>query len=663
MNGKWVWINDQNNNDEYADFKTSFVCEKTEDTVISLSCDGNFVLYVNGELAGFGQYPDYPYYKIVEEIDITKFCKKGENELFITVWHYGLEVTSTYYPSIPGLVFSVASGTKVLAESGEDTLCRKNPYYKSGYMKLITGQLGLSFLYDSTASADVPFDKAIVVGKEADFFPRPIKMLELLSRAPVKLYADTARAGHYLIDLGRETVGFADLEFVSSKAQKIILTYGEHLSDGFDTSFVTANGSGNTGYSVLPVSVNTEFAENIVPRIIGGRDFSVEYIAKEGENLYLNAFRRLGLRWIEVFCEDEIDIKYIGIRPVIYPVEHKPAKVCGTGNDHIAQKIYDTSVYTLECCMHEHYEDCPWREQALYALDSRNQMLCGYYAFGEYRYPRANLILMAKGLRDDGLLSICAPTGFDLPIPSFSLAYIVAISEYIHYSGDRTIVDDESTGVMKALDSIMTRFYENIAENGIVKSFGSPCWDFYEWSPGSDGGGEYVILGSCFYIVAAERYLEITSGKGSAMVYDFDKIREEIRSRFYDKEKGLFRLAADGKMYSVLGNAFAVLAGVVEDKAEKLEIAVKMISGDGLVPVTLSMKTFYYDALLEIDEKYGEYIIDDIYKNYKHMLDNDATTFWETIIGAADFGNAGSLCHGWSAIPIYYYNKLGKILG
>lgn len=36
--------------------------------------------------------------------------------------------------------------------------------------------------------------------------------------------------------------------------------------------------------------------------------------------------------------------------------------------------------------MHEHYEDYPWREQALYAFDSRNQALYGYYAFGNYDF-------------------------------------------------------------------------------------------------------------------------------------------------------------------------------------------------------------------------------------------------------------------------------------
>jgi hypothetical protein len=40
------------------------------------------------------------------------------------------------------------------------------------------------------------------------------------------------------------------------------------------------------------------------------------------------------------------------------------------------------------------------------------------------------------------------------------------------------------------------------------------------------------------------------------------------------------------------------------------------------------------------------------------MLENGATSFWETIEGEAAFDKAGSLCHGWSALPVYYYNIL-----
>ena len=46
------------------------------------------------------------------------------------------------------------------------------------------------------------------------------------------------------------------------------------------------------------------------------------------------------------------------------------------------------------------------------------------------------------------------------------------------------------------------------------------------------------------------------------------------------------------------------------------------------------------------------------YPSYGYMLREGATSFWETICGADDFGDAGSLCHGWSALPVYYYETL-----
>jgi len=42
------------------------------------------------------------------------------------------------------------------------------------------------------------------------------------------------------------------------------------------------------------------------------------------------------------------------------------------------------------------------------------------------------------------------------------------------------------------------------------------------------------------------------------------------------------------------------------------------------------------------------------------MLYAGATSFWETEMGEADFSGAGSLCHGWSAAPVYYYKLLSS---
>ena len=57
-------------------------------------------------------------------------------------------------------------------------------------------------------------------------------------------------------------------------------------------------------------------------------------------------------------------------------------------------------------------------------------------------------------------------------------------------------------------------------------------------------------------------------------------------------------------------------------------------------------------------DKYKSFILNDIDKKYVKMLDAGATTFWETEEGAKSLANTGSLCHGWSAMPIYYYDLL-----
>ena len=70
------------------------------------------------------------------------------------------------------------------------------------------------------------------------------------------------------------------------------------------------------------------------------------------------------------------------------------------------------------------------------------------------------------------------------------------------------------------------------------------------------------------------------------------------------------------------------------------------------------MCTYFYDALLSFGDRYKNYILADMKRKYAHMLNRGATTFWETELGAEDFGGAGSLCHGWSAIPVYYLSLL-----
>lgn len=356
--------------------------------------------------------------------------------------------------------------------------------------------------------------------------------------------------------------------------------------------------------------------------------------------------RRLAGRYIEIEYSSPLRVRYAGLRPVVYPLD----KIERRFENELHQRIYDTCAYTLECCMHEHYEDCPWREQALYSLDSRNQMLCGYIAFGEYKYARYNIILLAKSLHN-GILKITSPTDTELPIPFFSLTFVQQVYEYVKFSGDRSILDE----VMPVLDKIMATFAGRIDENGLIPAFPAPAWNFYEWTDGNDGSLRdntlrYDLCLNAMFIYVISMYREI----GGKILADTHLMRKKLNEVLFDNERGLYKNSSIDGCFSVIGNSLAVLSG-----AAGREIAERIVrERETLTDVSLSMNCYFYDALLSVDKSYKDYIMKDIEEKYSYMLSCGATTFWETIEGASAFSNAGSLCHGWSALPIYYFDVL-----
>lgn len=613
-----IWIDMENRPDTYGEFIGTFQSEEEGNIYLNLACDSHFAVYVNGELACFGEAADYPWYRLYHRMDITKYCGE-QNEVKILVWYLGAD-SQTYIKGDAGVWFEVQQNDKALLKSGSHILSRKNISYKNEYCKMLTLQLGYSFYYDNTVENNLPYTPSIESDKVYEFHQRKTGYLTLGGRVPVT-YSRTKDG--YMVDMGEETVGFLELALTSEKEQEVLIAYGEYLKDGQ------------------------------VARILAERDFSVEFKVKKGENRYLNPLRRLAGRYLQVFCKEPLEIEYIGLRPTDLPV----VEIERNFEDALLQKIYDVSVNTLKKCMHEHYEDCPWREQAMYTLDSRNQMLCGYYAFEGYEYQRENLLFIAKGQREDGLLSLNFPGGRDIPIPMFSLVYLMQVYDYVTHTKDTEVL----LQVKPVIDGILEAFEQRIDENGLIANFPYPYWNFYEWSMDSDNETEilrkledpyvkkYDFILNGMYVLVCNLYEKLFGQK---------RINESmlvtIRDTFYNSEKGLFKLSTNGESYSQLGNSIAILIGLGTKK-----IADKMIEDKNLIGVTLSMNTFYYDALLEFGNIYKKFVVQDIKKKYGYMLENGATTFWEYEHALGD-GSDGSdsLCHGWSSIPVYYLTKL-----
>ncbi len=634
-NAKWIWTGPCPKNDEYGEFYSDFDYTGGELSLL-ISADSNYAVYMNGTLALFGQYADYPHDKVYDFADITKYAREGKNSLAIVVWYIGTPNSQTYYHGNAGLLYELFQNGASISHSSEKTLSRMSLSYKNHYEKEITSQLSYSFLYD--ISLEDPwmlgkcsgFSDSTVVLQKLPLRIRPNKKLELL--APV--YAKPIKCltpCKIIYDLGVNLAGFIKLECKSSVKQKLTVAYGEHISDG------------------------------CVRRILPWRDFSTEFILREGENAYMNPFRRLGAKYLEIESEEPLDEIKLWLVPTEYPLTDMKKPPLTKGEE----EIYDICVRTLRNCMHEHYEDCSWREQALYCMDSRNQMLSGYYAFGEYEFPRSNLELIAGDDRQDGLLSICYPSSRDLVIPSFSLHYFTECHEYLEYSGDRSLINRIYPKLLSVLETFTSRLD---SECGLIYPFeGASYWNFYEWRYGLDGDTKLDIrepdlLLNALLSKALAHFAKTTEAiglDGSKYIGMQKLLNENINKHFFSAEKGLYLDRVGTPSASVLGNSLAILAGCADESFAK-EILPRLWEDKSLTEISLSMQCFLFDASLIYGERavYAKKILDRIEEIYRPMVDLGVGTVWETEVGESDFGNAASLCHGWSALPVYYYHIL-----
>ena len=618
---KWIWERENPSPDEYADFRATI----TENSAtLYIAAETDYAAYVNGKLAFFGSYKGYRDVKYYDELPLNDFLTEKENEIEIVVWYQGINCSSSIDDGA-GVIFEISSDGKILAASDENTLSRSDIRYKNGYKKPLTPQLGYSFLFDATKCGEMKPDlwhKSYVTGRNAELFPRHVK--KCVVSAPVGSEMIKNDNGVYLFDLKKEYSGQIYLDFYSETEQKILISYGEHIKNGG------------------------------VQRIIGNRDFSFGYVAKKGENKYVNPFRRLGLRDIEVKTEQPIKVEKISVLSVDYPVKIRKF----TADSPLHEKITSVAIRTLALCMHEHYEDCVWREQALYTFDSRNEMLCGYKAFYDDGFARSNILLMAKGVRADGLLELTYPAEDTPAIPLYSLCFIVLVNEYVKFTGDKSVLDK----VGNTLRGIIDKF-RKLSDNRLIADFPYPYWNFYEWGNGSDNCGDlsrkadeisperYSLILNAYYVYAEEKYAEL---------FPLEKIdvsgrKKLIAENFYNEKTGMFRSYIGEETYTEFGNALCLSIGLGgEDLAEK-------ITQGKALKATLAAAAYVYDALLSFGKRFEDYVIDEIDKNYKKMLDAGATSFWETVEGVEDGDLSCSLCHGWSALPIYYYALTGKI--
>lgn len=679
----WIWLDASDDCNRYMELTAQFSASAEGAVQLHLSAEGQYVAFINGIRVNSTQYSDFPQAKSVQCPDVTALVKSGENTLVIQAWYPG-EDTSVTRLEAPGLRAEVWQEDRLLYATGAHSKVRPMTQYRTGKMQRITGQLGFSF--EVSAAEEAEYRDAVCVDKPAQCVPRPIKELRVEDSAPAKLvsqgtfrllggenigeqmqtaglYWQDVRSmtkqettlpsesgvcfraengdGIYLVyDLGRNYEGYFEMDVVCPEQVEVDLGYGEHLED---------------------LRARTS---------VGGRCFAMKLTAGPERKMFVHWFRRLGGRYLQLFIHShEATVYAMGLRAAYYPVNCRPIAI----KDKLHQRIAEVSRDTLIACMHEHYEDCPWREQALYAFDSRNQMLAGYYAFGEYDFARENLRLLALSQREDGLLELCAPARIPITIPSFSMAFIIALEEHVRHSGNVDFGREMLPVAERILDALAGQVHDGLAWRFTAPKY----WNFYEWQPLLDGGkitrGEDEVLPESaeaglqmFGLLALQRMRVLREAVGSEPCEKERALEAELLEgleKFWSEEDQAYAsYINDGErvQYAELIQSLAVYGGFCAPERAHV-LREKLKTTENLVPVTLAYSLFKYEALLQ-DERNTDMVFDEIAEKWGGMLFRGATTFWEVEEGAPAFDNAGSLCHGWSAIPLYLYNTHKQLL-
>ncbi len=694
-----IWpgeLKDQVN--QYVEFRQDFeLAEAATTAELLISGDSNYAVWINGHFVDSGQYSYYPDRHIYDVLSIAGFLQRGKNVIAIVVYYHG-RTNFSYLKTQPGLTYQIRAG-KAQIGGGPGTLYRPSRSYRQGTTPLTTGQLSFTFEHDARGDdgwielnyvpdagwQTIRENETVSIDPE-NLSPRPIDKLILKPRPQARIInqgvfrreSDPAKSvaeqmqedflsfrafeeltapesktrmpipegivfrpqaigthhGLYLVvDLGQEEAGVLDLELDACGGTIIDIAYGEHLDD-------------------LRVRA-----------AVGGRNFASRCICREGRQQFTHYFARWAGRYLQLHIhepKERLIVYYAGLRPTEYPVKIRGGY---RSSDPLQNKTHEVSVRTLHLCMHEHYEDCPWREQALYANDSRNQMLAGYYCFGDYAFADQSLHLLAKGLKDDGYLEMCAPSEIDITIPSFTLVWFQAVVDHWLYSGDRRAMERHYAVMKRMLDVHLG----TLVDGFLPCPVGPRYWQFYDWAEGLTGikatdvrFDSILNLFLCQALDASARLAQACGEEVYAKRYHrhADRIRQAFHEHFWDPSRGAY-LTYRGRdaieHVAELTLSLAILAGACPDNLagnlrERLASA-----NNGLAATTLSQSLYKFQALLTDADRYGPVVLDTIEQYWSTMLYSGATSFWETLQGSWDFDRAGSLCHGWSAIPIYFY--------
>jgi len=433
------------------------------------------------------------------------------------------------------------------------------------------------------------------------------------------------------LDFGKEVAGFVRLRLNGVAGGVVDLGYCETLVDGH------------------------------VDTLRDQWSFADRYIMRDGPQEWELFFWK-GLRYLQLTfrnCSKPVQLEAVKLLFTSYPVKYRGSFEC---SDPLLTKIWDVGRWTLQLCMHDGYEDCPWREQGQWCGDAQVELQVNYVTFGDVALGTKYLRQITQGQDEKGSLPaeypadvMVYPKRQSVPgggIPTFMAQWATMLLDHYRYTGDLKIVSEfypNLVRVMGYLSGFMT-------DDGLLKAV--PGFPFLDWMPGIMGSPEESraeLTGlNCHYYRALLDAAELAGLVGEKSQQNewtgkAEKLKGAINGRLWSEEHGVYAHSRNGgqlaSKLAVHDSVLAAYAGVASPERVSQSFANLFEKpGPDVVQIGTPYFYFFYLRALRGAGRHQE-ALDVTRRSYGKMLDAGATTWWE------QFGGYASLCHAWSSAP------------
>lgn len=581
-------------------------------------------------------YPGEFEHKYVCEVNMRKYKR---NHVTMPIWkvaplypYVKFEKTFILKEDEEFTVFT--DGICTLESNGRNRFVRQagNKYLlKAGEHRLAVsvyadpGKICTVFIDSKTIVTDSTWECSLMDGilrpvdccgfSQAENTPNAYK-LPLVRRDYVK---KTQEKEFILYDFGKETFGYLCFQNPNGKG-KLKIYYGESEDEARDFDFC-------------------ELLDEL--SLENGND----------RTQLTKAFRYVAVQKTDGADYDDIHMLY----------EYRPFEKCAylKTQDELLQKIWDTSIYTLDLNRREFFLDGIKRDRWVWSGDATQAYLMNWYSFFDEDVARKTQVALAGKEEITQHLNT---------IVDYTLYWLISFRDHYRYTGDKRFITMWYDRFCQLADYVLSCADEKYRIQKRKKD-----WVFIDWGKGltkdSDSYSFLQIL-LCHAMRGASEVAQIVGDAQNQARFAgiAQSVYQDLQENYYDHELGAFIYSIkDGKPDRVVlrqPNIMAIFYGVAT-KQQGAAICESVLLNESIPALETPYMRFYELSALCMLGKHS-LVYDEIKSYWGGMLNEGATSFWELYrpeekgperYAMYNYKYGKSLCHAWGASPLWLIGR------